>query len=53
MANLLTNLVDNLADGIYKIKCKDCGCFFEYESVNDSLINDKCLFYNKNCCKKD
>ena len=27
MANSLSNLVDNLAVGILKIKCKECDCF--------------------------
>ena len=27
MANSLSNFIDNLAEGIHKIKCKDCGCF--------------------------
>ena len=35
MARSLSNLVDNLAKGINKIKCKDCNHFFEYGSVND------------------
>ena len=52
MASSLQNLVDNLAEGINKSKCKYCGCFFEYESVNDNLINYKCLSYNKNHSKK-
>ena len=30
MASSLSNLVKNLAEKIHKIKCKDCGCFFEY-----------------------
>ena len=34
----LSNLADNLAEGIHKVKCKDCNCFLEYESVNDNLI---------------
>ena len=38
MASSLPNLVDNLAEGIKKIKCKDCECFLEYESVKDNLI---------------
>ena len=25
----LSNVVDNLAEGIHKIKCKDCECFLE------------------------
>ena len=32
MASSLSNLADNLAEGIHKIKCKDCDCFLEYES---------------------
>ena len=38
MATSLSNLVDNLTEGIDKIKCKDCDCFLEYESVKDNLI---------------
>ena len=38
MTNSLSNLVDNLAEGIHKVKCKDCDCFLEYESVNNDLI---------------
>ena len=30
MASSLSNLVDNLAEGIHKIKCKDCDCFLEH-----------------------
>ena len=33
MAASSSNLVDNLAEGINKIKCKDCDCFLEYENV--------------------
>ena len=40
--------IDNLAEGIYKVKCKDCDCLLEYESVKDNLIKYKCL-----CCNKD
>ena len=42
VASSLSNLVDNLAEGIHKIKCKDCDCFPEYESVRDDLIKYKC-----------
>ena len=38
MAKSLSNLVDNLTEGIHKIKCKDCDCFLEYESVKDNLM---------------
>ena len=57
MASSLSNLVDNLAEGVHKIKCKDCDCFFvvvvvvvvvcEYGSAKDNLIKYKCLSCNK------
>ena len=47
MASSLSNLVDNLAERIHKIKCKDCDCFLEYESIKDNLIKHKCLSCNK------
>ena len=30
------------ADGIHKIKCKDCNCFLEFESAKCNLIKYKC-----------
>ena len=41
MARSLSNLVDNLAEGIHKIKRKDCHYFLEYESVKNNLIKYK------------
>ena len=38
----------NLPEGIHKIKCKDCGCYFKYESIKNNLIKYKCLSCNKN-----
>ena len=52
MVSLLLNLVDNLAEGIYKIKCKDCDCLLKYESVKDNLIKYKCLSCNKDYSNK-
>ena len=52
MATSLSNLVDNLTEGTRKIKCKDCDCFFEYESFKDNLIKNKCLFCNKDYSNK-
>ena len=43
MATSSSTFVDNLTEGILKIKFKDCDCFFEYESVTDKLIKHKCL----------
>ena len=47
MASSLSNFVDNLPEGIHKIKCKDCDCFLEYESVKNSLIKYNYLSSNK------
>ena len=47
MTSSLSNLVDNLAEGIYKIKYKDCNCFLEYESINSNLIRYRFLSCNK------
>ena len=52
MASSLLNLFDNLAEGIHKIKCKDCDCLLEYESVNDNLIKYKWLSCNKDYSNK-
>ena len=38
MVTSLSNLVNNLAEGIQKFKCKDCYCFLECESIKDNLI---------------
>ena len=47
MASSLPNLVDNLAQGINKIKCKDCDCFLDYESIKNNSIKYKCISGNK------
>ena len=52
MASPLSNLVDNLAEGIHKNKCKDCDCFIEYESVKDILIKYQCLSCSKDYSNK-
>ena len=52
MASSLSNLVDTLSEGIHKIKCKNCNCFLQYESVKDNLMKHKCLSCNKNYSHK-
>ena len=47
MASLLSNVVDNLAEGIHKTACKDCDSLLEYESVKDNLVKYKYLSCNK------
>ena len=38
----LSNLVENLTEGIHKIKCKDIDCSLEYESVKKNSIKYRC-----------
>ena len=63
MASSLSNLVNNLSEGIHKISCKYghndkkcetfrityevCDCFLEYTDFKDDLIEYKCLSCNK------
>ena len=50
--NSLSNLVDNLPEGIHKTKYKDWVSFLEYESVKYNLIKYKCLSCNKDYSNK-
>ena len=68
MASSSLDLVDNLANGIHKIKCKyrhdnkkcekceikfkDCECYLEYANVKDDLSIYKCLCCNRNYQKR-
>ena len=52
VASAISNLVDNLVEGVHKIKCKDCDCFLKYESVKDNLIKYKCLSCSKDYSNK-
>ena len=68
MESSLSNLVNNLAERIHKIKCKyrhydkkcencgikykDCDCFLKYTTFRDHLIEYECLFCNKNYERK-
>ena len=51
-ADSLSNLIDNLTEGIYKTKFKDCECFPEYKSVKNNLIKYKYLPRNKDYSNK-
>ena len=49
MASSLPNLVDDLAKGTHKIKCRNCDtCCIDSTNAEDGLIEYKCL-----CCNKD
>ena len=52
MASSLSNLVNNLTEGIHKIKRKDLDCFLEYESVKDNFIKYKHLSCNNDYSNK-
>ena len=68
MTSSLSNLVNNLSEGIHQVKCKFghsdkkcetcgikykyCDCFLEYINFKDDLIKYKCLCCNKNYKKK-
>ena len=68
MASSLSDCVNNLSEGIHKIKCKHghddkkceigrtkykyCDCFLEYTNFKDDLWEHKCLCYNINYQQK-
>ena len=68
MASPLSDLVNNLSEGIHRIKCKYghddkkcencrikynyCNCFLEYTNFKDDLTEYKCLCCNKNYDQK-
>ena len=56
MASSLSNLANNLSEGLHRIKCKlghddkkyKCrDCFLEYTNFKDDLVEYKCLGCNK------
>ena len=52
MATSLSNHVDNLTEGIHRIKCKYFDCFLEYESVKENSIKYKYLSFNEHYSNK-
>ena len=52
MASSLSNLIDNITEGIHKIKYKNWGCFLEYESIKENLTKHKCLSFSKDYSNK-
>lgn len=47
MASSLSNLADNLAEGLHESKCKDCKSILEHMKTQDGLLTFKCV----NCYK--
>ena len=52
MSSSLSNLVDNLSQGLHCGKCGDCKCCLEYMSVKDDQLIFRCFEGKKNY-KKD
>ena len=49
MFSSLSNVVDNLFDGVHNIKCTGCNCYREYISTEeDELLEFNCLECTKN-----
>ena len=48
MSNSLSNLVDNLSEGLHKDKCTDCKSRLEYTSARGELLIFNCLKCRKN-----
>ena len=52
METSLSSLVDNLTEGIHKVKCKDCDYFLQYKSVKGNSIKYKCLSCSRDYSNK-
>ena len=48
MSTSLSNLVDNLSDGLLNNKCADCKSSLDYIKVDSAQLISKCLNCNKN-----
>ena len=47
MASSLSSLTDNLAEGLYKGKCKDSKSSLKYVTARDGIPKFKCVDCNK------
>ena len=48
MVSPLSRLADNIAEGLHKVKCKDCMSGLEYVAGKDDILTFKCVDCNKN-----
>ena len=48
----LSKLIDNLTEGILKMKYVGCGCSLKSKSIKNNFIKYKCLFCNKDNSRK-
>ena len=52
MLSSLSNIADNLSEGLHKGICTDCKSCLMYVNVKDGALLLNCLEYNKNYEKK-
>ena len=52
MSNSLSNLVDNLSEGLHSDKCIDCKSCLDYMITKNNLLISRCFECKKNY-KKD
>ena len=52
MTTSLSNLVDNLTEGINKNKLKDCDCLLEYEIAKENSGKYKCISWKRGYSNK-
>ena len=52
MSSLLSNLADNLSEGLHNDKCTDCKSCLEYMSIKNNQLILRCFDCKKNY-KKD
>ena len=48
MSTLLSNLVDNLSEGLHNDKCKDCKSYLDYVTINDNQLIFRCFSCKRN-----
>ena len=53
MSSLLSNLVDNLSDGLHSDKCIDCKSYLDYMITKDGQQNCTQLIFRNFECKKN
>ena len=52
MSSSLSNLIDNLSEGLHSVKCADCKSYLDYMTTKDEQLFFRCFEY-KNNYKKD
>ena len=48
MSASLSNLVDNLSEGLHNDECKDCKSYLDYVTIKDNQIIFRCFSCKKN-----